>query len=138
SRVENYVSSSCTYELNRSGSETSIVSGGTSAGEMVINYFNDALPPALRQPQEALIGRVARAYLVNGVTDRTILGTVTGDDSCGGTSYESNIGAWLLTRDDASQSPVVAADGHLRGTYVANKPGDTFKDTFTWDLTPLR
>ena len=106
-----------------------------TAGDMVINYFNDALPHALRGPQEELLGTAPRAYLIAGVSDIRFKGAVSGPQPDCGTVYETAVGVWLLTRTEASQSKLVAADGHLRGSY---RDLDSPATLFEWDLAPLR
>lgn len=118
-------------------SETTIVPGGNSAGTIVLNNFLDAMADDVRAEQEQLTGIAERAYLANGVTDRLVAGQATGAEGCGPT-YTTAVGAWLLTRATPATSPKVAADGHLRGTWTANGPGDNFNEVYEWDLAPLR
>ena len=73
--------------------------------------------------------------LAAGVTDYRFKGMVSGPQPVCGTAYETAVGAWLLTRDEASQSKLVAADGHLRGDY---RPTDDPSVLYNWDLAPLR
>lgn len=134
---EAYSESSCSYAANVSASESTVVLGGNSAGTIVINNFMEALPDDLRAEQAQLTGTAERAYIANGVTDRTVNGSVSGAPSCG-TTYTTAVGAWLLTRDSPSTSEHVASDGHLRGSWTATAPSDSSVEVYDWDLAPVR
>ncbi len=127
--------SGCTYSASLFTSDTTIVLGGSSAGTILLNNFLDAMPDDVRNEQIGVTGTAERAYVANGVTDRSVLGTVTGGDPCG-TKYETGVGPWLLTRATPATSPKVGQDGHLRGFDPAGTGGDT--DNYEWDLEPLQ
>ena len=133
--VESYSDSGCSYSLNSGGSSGSVTSGGASSGLIIFNNFSEALPAGLRP---ALVtGAPSRAYFGEGHTNNVVTGTVTGTD-CGST-YDSAVGPWWLSRTDISDTKVVdQADGRLKGSYSV--PGMPAGDStvLTWDLVPVR
>jgi len=131
--TENYVESSCRYTASANLS----ISGADSFGFIFINYFNEALPAALRSDQELVTGTASRAYNASGGTYRGYTGQSVCPDSSGPYTVEGMM--WLLTNLEAKDSPLVPRDreGHLRGTFTEPDTGSD-KETFTWDLAPIR
>jgi hypothetical protein len=131
---EDYTQSGCHHTASTTVSETSNVLGGMAAGTIVINNFLDSLPDDLRAQQQQLTGTASGAYVADGVSLRLVNGTVTGPQECG-TSYDTGVGAWLLTASPPATLSKVAADGHLRATFITGSSGE---HTFEWDLAPMR
>jgi hypothetical protein len=135
---DTHAANGCSYSTDVQISDSSVVVGGSSASTIVLNNFLDSLPDDLRTSQIQLTGTAERAYVSNGVINRLVTGSVSGEQPRCGTSYTSAIGVWWLTKAVPETPPQVAADGHLRGSYVANRAGDNYSETFEWDLAPLR
>jgi hypothetical protein len=134
--IDNHSANSCSYSTNVSLSDTTVVQGGSAAGSIVLNNFIDSMPDDLRGAQIPVVGANERSYFANGVTNRRVDGTVTGPQPDCGTTYQSVIGAWLLTAEAAGQHALVDADGHLHGTFRPNIAG--VDEKYTWDLAPIR
>jgi Bacterial Ig-like domain (group 2) len=135
--VEGFSDGPCTFTLNRSGRATSILGGGDAASSIVIDVFNESLPDDLRRDLPQVIGTRPRGYHINGVSKAIATGSVAGPSECGST-YESGIGAWLLSNADAAGAPVVPPSGNLKGSFTASQPSDSYTETFEWDLVPVR
>lgn len=134
--VENYSQGGCSYSLDSGGSSGAVTSpGGSSSGLIVFNNFSEALPAGLRPAQ--VTGAPSRAYFGEGHTPPKVSGTVTGMD-CGST-YDSVVGPWWLTRTDIANTKVVdQADGRLKGSYTVPGMPAGNSSVFTWDLVPVR
>lgn len=131
--AEAYSDGGCSYQLNASGTSTTLTLGGDGFGSIVINNFAESLPAAVRREQFALLGTVRGAYTANAGSQRfdTHTGTITGPQPDCGTSYRSGPGMFMLTNITAGSGPVVRLDGNLFGSFVE---GDS---TFNWNLHPL-
>lgn len=132
---ENYTQGPCTYSASGSYSLTSVTKGGEIACSPVINHFPKALPPMFATEVQHLIGLTPRAYHLAGVSNRIVMGTVSGTTSCTGT-YVTGPRDFVRTQKDNFESggvPKLALDdGSFDGSLV---DGDS---TFTWHFTPRR
>lgn len=115
---------------------TSPALGGNSLSQISINYFNEALPDFVRNPQESVIGSSPRAYMVHGETLQALTGTVSGKD-CPPT-YSTNVSIWLNTRSllEVGVPEFALPDGRLQGTYTAESGFE--KTTYSWNLSPAQ
>lgn len=135
--AESYTENVCSYLLNAGAIDTTIVLGGLAFGNLVINNFAESLPASVRVPQQGVVGHARGAYHIDaGSTRFGILGSVSGPQPDCGTQYASAPGMFLLTNITPGTAPVIAFDGHLRGTYVSSSNPDSV--VFTWNLRPLR
>lgn len=132
---EGYGEGRCAYSATLNTSDTTILQGGSSVGSIVLNNFLEALPLDLYASQTALTGTSSRGYVANGATNRLVSGQTLGANCP--SSYTTAVGPWLLTREGASATQVMP-DGHLRGTWTASVPSDSFTEDYEWDLAPLR
>lgn len=136
--LEGFTDTPCSFALDHSGTSTTIALGGDAASSMIINVFAEAMPEAIRQAQQSVIGAKDRAYHINGVSQVVRRGTVTGPaDKCP-TTYDSGINAWLMTNLEAAQAPTVRADGSMKGRFSPSQAGDSSTEVFEWDLVPVR
>lgn len=133
--LEDYAVGDCRYKIDSGGSNGSITTGGQSVGLIVVNNFNESLPPDVWQEKQKATGTVATAYVGVGLTTTPVTGSVTGGDTCG-TKYESLVGPWWITSEPARSA--IGVDGKMKDSY--DVPGLTGGDAikYTWDLTPMR
>jgi hypothetical protein len=134
---EAYAQNDCSYQLTASATDTTVVLGGLAFSTLIINNFAESLPASLRVQQQGVVGSARGAYSINAGSQRFgLLGSVSGPQPACGTQYESAVGFFTLTNVSPATAPVIALDGHLRGSYVASSSPDSV--VFTWDLAPLR
>lgn len=134
---EAYAENGCSYLLSASGNDLSIVLGGLAFGSIVINNFAESLPASVRTQQQGVVGSARGAYSINAGSQRFgLLGSVSGPQPRCGTAYASAPAMFALTNVTPAGAPVIALDGHLRGSHVASSSPDSV--VFTWDLAPLR
>jgi hypothetical protein len=135
--AESYTASGCSYQLNASATDTSIVLGGLGVGNLVINNFPESLPATLRNDQYAVVGTKRGAYFIESNSVRFGLpGTVTGPQPECGTQYQSAPGALVLSHASPATAKIITLGGRLKGTFVSSSSPDSV--VFTWDLAPLR
>lgn len=134
---EAYAESGCSYQLNASGTDTTLVLGGLGFGSIVINNFAESLPAGMRVQQQGVVGAVRGAYHIDAGSQRFgIPGTVTGPQPDCGTKYSSAPGMFDLTNASPATAPVVRLDGHLKGSFTSSPSPNSV--VFEWDLAPLR
>jgi hypothetical protein len=134
---EAYTDSGCSYLLNASGTDTTLVLGGLGFGSIVINNFAESLPASLRTQQQGVVGSTRGAYHLNAGSQRFgVLGTVTGPQPDCGTQYESAPAMFALSNASPAGAPVIQLNGHLKGSFASSTSPDSV--VFTWDLAPLR
>jgi len=135
--AEAYSEGGCSYQLNMSATDTTIVLGGLGFGSLVINNFSESLPASLRQPQEQVVGTERGAFHIDAGSQRfNLLGTVSGPQPDCGTQYESALGMFDLTNDSPAAAPVIGSDGRLKGTFSAGAAPDSV--IYEWNLAPMR
>ncbi|WP_128000652.1 hypothetical protein [Piscinibacter defluvii] len=134
---EAYTESGCSYLLNASATDTSIVLGGLAFGSIVINNFAESLPASLRVQQQGVVGSRRGAYSIDAGSQRFgLLGSVSGPQPDCGTQYASAPGMFALTHTEPALAPVIGLDGRLKGSWAASSSPDSV--VFSWDLAPLR
>lgn len=132
----------CHHEAHKSGTNGP---SSSTFGLTLINYFKpDAIPLQFRFDQVQALGNDERRYFISGGTNVTVAGTVSNcppDDNGDvppSAPYETNVAIWLLAPVEPPKMPKVDRDGHLRFSWVTSQPSDSYVQSFTWDLTPLR
>lgn len=132
----NYQEGSCRYSFpSQTVNIRGLGSGGSSASNIIMNYFLEALPDSLSSAQQGVIGPDNRAYFMDGVspTDR-----VSGSATCDGKTSpaSSPLGTWLLTglKGTSGSTPKAHDDGTLQGSFDQSSKGGTL--IYTWKLAP--
>jgi hypothetical protein len=132
---ENYSTGSCSYRANGTFPASAYTAGGDVSGIWIVNKFPASRPPDISTEMLAILGPAERAYSVAVVSNRQVMGTVSGPAPCPGT-YTTTLGNILVTQSDNYETggvPKVAGpNGEFTGTLV------DYADTYTWSYTPLR
>jgi hypothetical protein len=138
--VENYAAGSCKHQLNSGGSSAANTAGGDATGLILTNNFTETLNATQRAGLLQITGPPSLAYVGEGHSTKIVTGQVSSTQpgvECGST-YESGVGAWWLTRgDDPNSRRVDQADGRLKGGFTVPGLGPGESVVYTWDLAPV-